>query len=206
MQTHIFFKNQAEKNKNPKLTKAAALQQLHQAYAELEQHPFADFAKTKIVFGTGNIDSPLIFLGEGPGREEDIQGEPFVGRAGQLLNQMIKAMGFSRQEVYITNVIKCRLPENRAPSMDEIDIEKRLILDEELAILGPKIICALGSSAMWALLGPGVQISKNRGQIFDLPRFKVAPTYHPAYLLRNPAAKSAVWRDLQAILIELKHK
>lgn len=186
--------------------KAELLEQLHKRYSSIKDHPFSDFSKNKIVFGVGNPDSPLVFLGEGPGRDEDIQGEPFVGRAGQLLTKMIEAMGLSRDQVYITNVIKCRLENNRAPTSEESEIEKELILDEELKILNPKIICALGASAMHALLGPGAQISKTRGKFWKVGAASVMPTYHPAYLLRNPAAKTKVWDDLKKILSELDSK
>lgn len=199
------MQNQKIINKNmlPE-SKTQLLQTLQNSYAAMNKHPFADFSKNKIVFGEGNIESPLLFLGEGPGRDEDLTGRPFVGRAGQLLTKMILAMGLSRNEIYITNVIKCRLPDNRRPTMEEIAIEKKLILDQEIAILKPKIICTLGASAMYALLGPNTQFSKIRGQFFEGPGYKILPTYHPAYLLRNPAAKTMVWRDLQLILQELK--
>lgn len=188
------------------LSKADQLATLHQKYSSIKDHPFSDFSKNKIVFGVGNPESPLVFLGEGPGRDEDIQGQPFVGRAGKLLTKMIEAMGFSRDQVYITNVIKCRLENNRAPTPEEIEIEKKLILNEELKILNPKIICALGASAMQAMLGAGVQISKTRGKFWNVDQIGVMPTYHPAYLLRNPSAKAIVWDDLKLILSELDRK
>lgn len=197
MQTQI--QQQTKKPSDKKLK----LGELQNKYSSL-QHPFADFSKTKIVFGEGNIESPLLFLGEGPGREEDISGRPFVGRAGKLLTSMINAMGLAREEVYITNVIKCRLPDNRRPTMQEIATEKKLILDQELAILQPKIICTLGASAMHALLGENCQISQTRGNFFTVNNWQVLPTYHPAYLLRNPSAKSIVWNDLQLIMHFLK--
>ncbi len=180
--------------------KALKLLSLYSQYCAIKNHPFSDFSKNKIVFGVGNVNSPIVFLGEGPGRQEDLQGKPFVGPAGKLLTKMIKAMGMSREHVFITNVIKCRLPQNRAPTLEEISVEKSLILDDELRILNPKIICALGSSAMHALLGPGMQISKARGIFWQYNQSKVMPTYHPAYLLRNPSAKIKVWRDLQKVI------
>ena len=183
--------------------KAEQLERLKIDYSRIKDHPFSDFSKNKIVFGCGNPDSPIIFLGEGPGREEDLTGLPFVGRAGQLLTKIIEAMGLSREKVFITNVIKCRLPNNRPPTSEEIEIEKKLILKKELKILSPKIICALGSSAMQALLGPNIRISSARGRFFEIEGTKIMPTYHPAYLLRNPAAKVLVWSDMKKILAEL---
>ncbi len=183
--------------------KTEALKKLNLNYSKIENHPFSNFLKNKIVFGVGNPDSQLVFLGEGPGREEDLHGKPFVGRAGQLLTKIINAMGFNREDVYITNVIKCRLPNNRPPTSEEIEIEKKLILNEELKILSPKIICALGASAMQALLGQDLKISTARGNFFNLERTKIMPTYHPAYLLRNEKAKPLVWSDMKKILAEL---
>lgn len=178
------------------------LESLQEEYRN-QSHPFADFKKTKIVFGVGDLNAKLLFLGEGPGADEDKMGEPFVGRAGQLLTKIINAMGLSRDQVYITNVIKCRLENNRAPFPEEIDYEKKVMLDAELAILSPKIICTLGSSATCALLGYQQTISKMRGNFFEYKNSLVIPTYHPAYLLRNPSAKTVVWTDMQKILAEL---
>lgn len=197
-----FKKKDPEKAK----TKVDKLEKLKLAYSKIPDHPFSDFSKNKIVFGCGNPDSPILFLGEGPGREEDLVGLPFVGRAGQLLTKIIDAMGLSRETVFITNVIKCRLPNNRPPTIEEIEIEKKLILNKELEILNPKIICALGTSAMHALLGPNVRISSSRGCFFQTGAIKVMPTYHPAYLLRNPMAKPLVWSDMKKILAELVEK
>jgi uracil-DNA glycosylase len=158
--------------------------------------------RTKIVFGTGNPNADLMFVGEGPGRDEDLSGEPFVGRAGKLLTDMIKAMGLQREDVYIANVVKCRPPENRLPEKDEI-ITCSPFLMRQIDTIKPKVICTLGSCSAQTLLQTGQGISKLRGEWFDFRGAKLMPTYHPAYLLRNPAAKPEVWKDLQKVMAVL---
>jgi uracil-DNA glycosylase family 4 len=158
--------------------------------------------RTKIVFGVGNPKAELMFVGEGPGRDEDIQGEPFVGRAGKLLTQMIEAMGLRREDVYIANVVKCRPPENRLPEKDEIAICSPF-LTRQIDVIRPKVICCLGSCSAQTLLATTQGISRFRGEWFDFRGAKLIPTYHPAYLLRNPAAKSDVWKDLQKVMAHL---
>jgi uracil-DNA glycosylase family 4 len=155
--------------------------------------------RTKIVFGVGNPKAELMFVGEGPGRDEDIQGEPFVGRAGKLLTQMIEAMGLRREDVYIANVVKCRPPENRLPEKDEIAICSPFLM-RQIDVIRPKVICCLGSCSAQTLLATTQGISRFRGEWFDFRGAKLIPTYHPAYLLRNPAAKSDVWKDLQKVM------
>jgi DNA polymerase len=155
--------------------------------------------RTNIVFGVGNPKAQLVFIGEGPGRDEDIQGEPFVGRAGKLLTQMIQAMSLRREDVYICNVVKCRPPENRAPEKDEMATCSPFLF-RQLDVIRPKAIVCLGAIAVQALLGAGVGITKTRGQWFDFRGSRLMPTYHPAYLLRNPAAKAEVWKDLQQVM------
>lgn len=155
--------------------------------------------RTKIVFGVGNPKADLVFVGEGPGRDEDAQGEPFVGRAGKLLTQMIEAMGLRRQDVYIANVVKCRPPENRLPEKDEIETCSPFLM-RQLAVIQPKVICCLGSCSSQTLLQTTQGISRFRGEWFDFRGSKLIATYHPAYLLRNPAAKSEVWKDLQKVM------
>lgn len=158
--------------------------------------------RTKIVFGVGNPKADLVFVGEGPGRDEDAQGEPFVGRAGKLLTQMIEAMGLRREEVYIANVVKCRPPENRLPEKDEIETCSPFLM-RQLAVIQPKVICCLGSCSSQTLLQTTQGISRFRGEWFDFRGSKLIATYHPAYLLRNPAAKSEVWKDLQKVMAVL---
>jgi uracil-DNA glycosylase family 4 len=155
--------------------------------------------RTNIVFGVGNPKAELVFVGEGPGHDEDVRGEPFVGRAGQLLNQMIAAMGLSRADVYIANVVKCRPPENRTPEKDEVATCLPFLF-RQLATINPKAIVCLGSVAAQALLNTNKSISHFRGQWFDFRGAKLMATYHPAYLLRNPHAKPDVWVDLKKVM------
>jgi uracil-DNA glycosylase family 4 len=159
-------------------------------------------ARTKIVFGVGNPKAELVFVGEGPGHDEDIQGEPFVGRAGKLLTQMIEAMSLRREDVYICNVVKCRPPENRLPDKDEIAVCSPFLL-RQLAAIHPKVICCLGACSAQTLLATNQGISRFRGEWFDFRGSKLIATYHPAYLLRNPPAKSEVWKDLQKVMAVL---
>ena len=158
--------------------------------------------RNKIVFGDGNPKAELVFVGEGPGHDEDIQGEPFVGRAGKLLTQMIEAMSLRREDVYICNVVKCRPPENRLPDKDEIAVCSPFLL-RQLAAIQPKVICCLGACSAQTLLATNQGISRFRGEWFDFRGSKLIATYHPAYLLRNPAAKSEVWKDLQKVMAVL---
>jgi DNA polymerase len=158
--------------------------------------------RKKIVFGDGNPRANLVFVGEGPGADEDAQGLPFVGRAGKLLTQMIEAMGLQRSDVYICNVVKCRPPGNRQPESDEVE-KCSPFLFRQLDVIQPKVIVCLGATAAQTLLQTNRSISQFRGQWLDFRGFKMLPTYHPAYLLRNPAAKSEVWKDLQKVMAEL---
>jgi uracil-DNA glycosylase len=158
--------------------------------------------RTNIVFGVGNSKAELVFVGEGPGRDEDIQGIPFVGRAGQLLTQMIEAMGLKREQVYIANVVKCRPPENRTPEKDECATCSPFLM-RQLDVIQPKVIVCLGNVAMQTLLATNRSMSSVRGQWFPFRGAKLLPTYHPAYLLRNPPAKADVWTDLKKVMVEL---
>jgi uracil-DNA glycosylase family 4 len=155
--------------------------------------------RTNIVFGDGSAKAELVFVGEGPGHDEDIQGLPFVGRAGKLLNQMIEAMGLQRRDVYICNVVKCRPPENRAPEKDETATCSPFLL-RQLDVIQPKVIVCLGAVALKALLGADKGITQLRGQWLEYRGTRLMATYHPAYLLRNPNAKGDVWKDLQKVM------
>jgi uracil-DNA glycosylase family 4 len=155
--------------------------------------------RNKIVFGAGNPRAELVFVGEGPGHDEDVQGLPFVGRAGKLLTQMIEAMGLQREDVYIANVVKCRPPENRKPEDDEVATCSPYLY-RQLDVIAPKAIVCLGGVAAQTLLKTKDSISRFRGNWFDFRNTKLLATYHPAYLLRNPAAKSEVWKDLQKVM------
>ena len=158
--------------------------------------------RTQTVFGVGNTHPRLAFLGEAPGADEDRQGEPFVGRAGQLLNDIIKACTLRREDVYILNILKCRPPGNRNPLPDEAE-NCREYLDAQLAILQPEYICCLGAVAAQNLLKTDESIGKLRGRFHLYHGIKVLCTYHPAYLLRNPAAKRPVWEDMQFLMAEM---
>lgn len=154
--------------------------------------------RTHIVFGVGNPKAQLMFIGEAPGRDEDAQGEPFVGRAGQLLTKIIEAMGMKRPDVYISNIVKCRPPENRAPLPDEI-ATCIPFLHQQIESIQPKVIVCLGAVAYKALLQTEQNISRVRGQWQEYQGIQVMPTYHPAYLLRNPDAKRFVWEDMKKV-------
>jgi len=158
--------------------------------------------RNKIVFGAGNPRAELVFVGEGPGHDEDLQGLPFVGRAGKLLTQMIEAMGLTREDVYICNVVKCRPPENRKPEEDEVATCSPYLF-RQLDAIAPKAIVCLGATAAQALLKTTDSISRFRGTWFDYRNTRLMATYHPAYLLRNPAAKGEVWKDLQKVMAHL---
>jgi DNA polymerase len=152
-----------------------------------------------LVFGEGSPRARLVFVGEAPGEEEDKQGRPFVGRAGQLLTKIINAMGLAREEVYICNILKCRPPGNRNPKEDEIATCEPFLV-KQLEAIDPEIICALGTFAAKTLLRTEAPISAIRGKFHDYHGRKLMPTYHPAYLLRNPDAKKLVWEDVQKIM------
>jgi uracil-DNA glycosylase family 4 len=156
-------------------------------------------SRQKIVFGDGNPKAQLVFVGEGPGHDEDVQGLPFVGRAGKLLTQMIEAMGLERKDVYICNVVKCRPPENRQPEEDEVSACSPFLV-RQIDAIAPKVIVCLGAVAAKTLLQTNRGISQFRGQWLEFRGRKLMATYHPAYLLRNPAAKSEVWKDLQKVM------
>jgi DNA polymerase len=155
--------------------------------------------RTNLVFGEGSTRSGLVFVGEGPGFDEDRQGRPFVGRAGKLLDKMIRAIGFEREEVYICNVVKCRPPDNRTPLPDEIAACSPFLF-QQIEALKPKIICALGACASQTLLGKALPISQTRGKIHLWRGTPLICTFHPAYLLRNAAQKAAAWQDLKEVL------
>jgi uracil-DNA glycosylase family 4 len=152
-----------------------------------------------IVFGVGNPSARLVFVGEAPGADEDAQGEPFVGRAGQLLTKIIEAMGLRREDVYICNIIKCRPPNNRTPEADEILACSPFLL-QQLRAIGPQFICALGGPASQTLLQTKEPISRLRGRFHDYHGIPLLPTFHPAFLLRNPAEKKTVWEDMKLLL------
>lgn len=158
--------------------------------------------RTNIVFGVGNVNADIMFVGEGPGADEDAQGEPFVGRAGQLLNNMINAMGLKREDVYIANVVKCRPPGNRTPEKDECDTCSPFLM-KQIEVIRPKMIVALGAVAAKNLLQMNDTMTNLRGRIYDFRDTQLVVTYHPAYLLRDPRQKGEAWKDLQMVMKHL---
>jgi len=170
--------------------------------------------RKQIVFGVGNPRAELMFVGEGPGADEDTQGEPFVGRAGQLLNNMIKAMGIRREDVYIANMVKCRPPGNRTPERDECETCSPFLM-RQIAVIKPKVVVALGAVAAKNLLAMNASMAELRGRFYDFtpkgvrsadPSWqgtKLAVTYHPAFLLRDPRQKGEAWKDLQMVMMYL---
>jgi uracil-DNA glycosylase len=158
--------------------------------------------RTQVVYGVGNPNADLMFIGEAPGRDEDLQGKPFVGRAGQLLTDIIKAMKLTRDDVYIANVIKCRPPENRNPEPDELEA-CRPFIRRQIELIKPRVIVTLGKFALQSLTGRLYAITAARGHWLEYDGIKVMPTYHPAYLLRTPAAKKDVWQDMKKVMGEL---
>lgn len=155
-------------------------------------------SRRTIVFGEGNPGATLMFIGEGPGYDEDVQGRPFVGVAGQLLTKIIESIKLRREEVYIANIVKCRPPGNRNPQPDEVKACLPFLF-KQIEAIGPQIICALGTVSAQALLDTRATISSLRGKVFDFRGIRLLPTFHPAYLLRNPDGKKAVWEDMKQI-------
>ena len=154
--------------------------------------------RTTLVFGVGSPEADLVFVGEAPGRDEDEQGVPFVGRAGQLLTKIIESIGLTREEVYIANVIKCRPPQNRNPELDEVQTCEPFLF-RQIDAIRPKVVVALGAFAVRTLLRSDQAISRLRGQVFDFRGSKLVPTFHPAFLLRSPDRKRDVWEDMKKV-------
>lgn len=183
----------------PSLTgsKPEALEQLRKECLQCTRCELAQ-QRTNVVFGSGNPDADLMFVGEAPGEEEDKQGEPFVGKAGQLLTKMIEAIDMKRSEVYIGNVLKCRPPNNRTPLPHEM-VACLPFLKQQIRIIKPKLICALGATATRALLGSNQPMAQVRGRFFEYEGIKLLPTFHPSYLLRFPEEKRKAWEDLKKV-------
>ena len=189
----------------------AALRLIREDLGDCTRCKLHQQGRKQIVFGVGNPRADLMFVGEGPGADEDAQGEPFVGRAGQLLNNMIKAMGLGREEVYIANVVKCRPPGNRTPERDECETCSPFLM-RQIAAIKPKVIVALGAVSAKNLLAINAPMSELRGRFYDFmptgarssdPEWqgaKLAVTYHPAFLLRDPRQKGEAWKDLQMVM------
>jgi DNA polymerase len=184
---------------------AGSLEELRAAIGDCRRCKLCS-GRTNLVFGVGNSRAKLMFVGEGPGRDEDLQGEPFVGRAGQLLTDIItKGIGLKREDVYIANVVKCRPPNNRDPEPDEVAACEPF-LKKQIDLIGPEIIVALGRFAVQTLLQSKMPITKLRGNWHSYHGIKLMPTFHPAYLLRNPADKKLVWEDIKKVISEMRRE
>lgn len=182
------------------LDKCADLQEVQEVVADCTRCKLAGLGRSQIVFGVGNPNADVMFIGEGPGRDEDRQGEPFVGRAGQLLTKIIEAgMKMSRAEVYIANIVKCRPPNNRDPEPDEVQT-CRPFVEAQIRLIQPKVIVTLGRYASQTLLSTSQGMKRMRGSWQEYDGIPVMPTFHPAYLLRNEAEKAATWKDIQEVL------
>jgi DNA polymerase len=213
---HDFFRREVPPSEDDDMTAAAtsdnggsipedrdaALRAIREEIGDCTRCPLHQQGRKQIVFGVGNPHADIMFVGEAPGADEDEQGEPFVGRAGQLLTNMIKAMGIQREDIYIANVIKCRPPGNRTPETAECAVCSPFLL-KQIDVIQPKVIVALGAVASRALLGLNQPMSQLRGQWHDFRGYALAVTYHPAYLLRDPRQKAAAWQDLQMVMKRL---
>jgi DNA polymerase len=186
----------------PSAQREAALRAIQQEIGDCTRCPLAYAGRRKIVFGDGSPTARLMFVGEGPGADEDAQGLPFVGKAGQLLNNMIGAMGLERAEVYIANIVKCRPPGNRVPEPVEANTCSQFLL-RQIDVVQPEVVVALGATAATYLLGVKQSLSSLRGQWHLCRGAKLAVTYHPAFLLRDPRQKAEAWKDLQMVMREL---
>jgi DNA polymerase len=186
----------------PAEDRAAALQAISGEIGDCTRCPLAYAGRRRIVFGDGSPTARLMFVGEGPGADEDAQGVPFVGKAGQLLNNMIAAMGLQRAEVYIANIVKCRPPNNRVPEPVEANTCAQFLL-RQIDVVQPQVIVALGATAATYLLGVKQSLSSLRRRWHSCRGAKLAVTYHPAYLLRDPNQKGEAWKDLQMVMAEL---
>jgi DNA polymerase len=190
----------------PREYKEELLKALYAPYKNCQACPLGFTGRQNVVFGEGNPDSQLLFIGEGPGRDEDEQGRPFVGRSGQLLTRVLTQVGIQRADVYITNIVKCRPPNNRAPSPQEAATCMNIFLYNQIKIIRPKIICTLGSIALNNLLGKPCSITKLRGTSFTWEDYLVMPTYHPAYILRNQSQALTWLGDFKALKEAISQK
>ncbi len=185
--------------------KQSLLDALYAPYKNCTMCPLGTLGRTNVVFGEGNPDADILFIGEGPGASEDQQGRPFVGRSGKLLTKALEGLGIQRADVFITNIVKCRPPNNRPPTPEEATMCTSLFLFNQLKIIRPAIICALGATALRSLFGQEVKISKVRGTIMRFDEYPLIPTYHPAYILRNASELKTFVQDL-ALVIEQTDK
>lgn len=195
--THLQVENGSSAQKNP-----SSLEGVREELGDCQRCKLAP-GRRHIVFGSGSADADLMFIGEAPGADEDAQGVPFVGRAGQLLTRIIAAIDIDRKDVYIANILKCRPPRNRNPEADEVEACHPFLL-KQIEVIQPMVLVTLGKYASQTLLQTDEAISRLRGRFFDFGGIRLLPTFHPSYLLRNPGAKRQVWEDVQRVRDALK--
>lgn len=182
---------------NKKQFKQDLLDSLYEPYKNCNLCPLAKAGRTNVVFGRGSADASLLFLGEGPGKDEDLEALPFVGRSGKLLSKVLKSLEIEESQVYIANIVKCRPPNNRAPLPAEINTCTQALLNKQLEIISPKIICTLGSSALKTFINTPQGITKIRGTVLPYKKTALVPTYHPAYILRNKSKLQTFADDIK---------
>ena len=180
-------------------TKRQKLEKLYAPYRACIACPLGTLGRSRVVFGEGDPNSPIMIIGEGPGRDEDAQGRPFVGRSGKLLTRLLEVANLDRKDVFITNIVKCRPPQNRKPLPTEIKTCKQLLLIKQIGIIKPRVICTLGASALEGLLEQPIRITQMRGRPIELGSITIIPTYHPAYILRNPKELPRLQQDIQLV-------
>lgn len=188
------------KSLNIREQKQLLLDQLYAPLTNCHQCPLGSMGRSTVVFGKGNPNARIMLIGEAPGKDEDIQGKPFVGRSGKLLNEVLQTVGIQPEDTYITNIVKCRPPENRAPLPVEASACKKLLLHYQIQIIQPKVICTLGATAINYLLEEDLKITKIRGTKLQFKNVTIIPTYHPAYILRNKSQLIALKNDLEMVL------
>src|SRR5256714_13226831 len=198
---HVETRVETMKDAQPQPASSLTLESIRAEIGDCQRCKLAP-TRTNIVFGSGNPNAELVFVGEAPGSDEDQQGLPFVGRAGQLLTKIIESIDLKREDVYICNVLKCRPPENRNPEPDEV-MACNPFLKKQLAAIKPKIVCCLGTFAAQTVMQTTAPISKLRGKFHDIDGMRIIATFHPAYLLRSPDKKREVWEDMKEIRAEL---
>jgi uracil-DNA glycosylase len=189
---------------NQKQAKQQQLDALYAPYKKCMECPLSTLGRSQVVFGSGNPDAQIMIIGEAPGKQEDVQGLPFVGRSGMLLNRVFANLGITRDDLFITNIVKCRPPNNRRPTQKESNTCKSTLLVNQIKIIRPKIICTLGSAALEGLLDQDFKISQTRGNMLSYQGIPLIPTYHPAYILRNPKELETLIHDIRLAIDYLK--
>jgi len=180
------------------------LDQLYEPYRHCTACPLGNLGRTQVVFGEGDLDAKIMFIGEGPGQQEDEQGRPFVGRSGKLLDRALETAGLKRADVYIANIVKCRPPKNRKPFPNESKTCKQLLLLKQIGIIKPQVICTLGAAALEGLLEQPIRITQVRGRPIELGKITIIPTYHPAYILRNAKELPQLLKDITLAIQKTK--